>query len=218
MLARISIGVHPVPVELVDEGHDRGVAHPADLHELLRLGLDPLAAVDDHQRAVHGGEDPVGVLGEVLVAGGVQEVDLEGPVVELHDRRRDGDPPLLFDRHPVARRVPAGLPGLDGAGELDRPAEEEELFGQRRLSRVRVADDAEGPALLDLLLLPPVRLWDLLSELPPASPGGRSIESLYYFPFRYVLRPSPGLLSLRRPVCALKKTPTAFGLRGHDPA
>ena len=122
--------VHPVPVQLVDEGHDRGVAHPADLHELLGLGLDPLAAVDDHQRAVHGGEDPVGVLGEVLVAGGVQEVDLEFPVVELHDRRRDGDPPLLLDRHPVARRMPPRFPGLDGPGELDRPAEEEELFGQ----------------------------------------------------------------------------------------
>ncbi len=77
--------VHPVPVQLVDEGHDGGVPHPADLHELLGLGLDSLAAVDDHQRAVHGGEDPVGILGEVLVAGGVQEVDLECPVVELHD-------------------------------------------------------------------------------------------------------------------------------------
>ena len=183
MLARISIGVHPVPVQLVDEGHDRGVAHPADLHELLGLGLDPLAAVDDHQRAVHGGEDPVGVLGEVLVAGGVQEVDLEVPVVELHHRRRDGDPPLLLDRHPVARRVPPGLAGLDGAGELDRPAEEEELFGERRLSGVGVADDAEGPALLDLLLLPAVCFEYLRLHRLRHRRGGLSIENSCPFLF-----------------------------------
>ena len=49
---------------------------------------------------------------------------------------------------------------LTAPGELDRPAEEEELFGERRFSRVRVADDAEGPALIDFLLLAAVRFED----------------------------------------------------------
>jgi hypothetical protein len=44
--------------------------------------------------------------------------------------------------------MPAGLTGLDGPRELDRPPEEEELLGERRLSGVRMADDPEGPALV----------------------------------------------------------------------
>jgi hypothetical protein len=55
-------------VELVDEGHDRRVAQPADLHQLDRALLDALGAVDDHQRRVHGGQRAIGVLGEILVA------------------------------------------------------------------------------------------------------------------------------------------------------
>ncbi len=57
--------------------------------------------------------------------------------------------------------MPPRLPGLDGPGKLDRPSEEEEFFSQCRLSRVRMADDAEGPSLFDLLLLLPVRFGDL---------------------------------------------------------
>src|SRR5207249_2637022 len=36
--------------------------------------------------------------------------------------------------------------GGDGAGELEGAAVEEELFGERRLSRVGVGDDREGAA------------------------------------------------------------------------
>ena len=43
----------PVAVELVDEGHDRRVAQPADFHQLDRALLDAFRAVDDHQRRVH---------------------------------------------------------------------------------------------------------------------------------------------------------------------
>src|SRR3546814_10721906 len=42
-------------VELVDEGHDRRVAHAAHLHQLDRALLDALGHVDDHQRRVHRG-------------------------------------------------------------------------------------------------------------------------------------------------------------------
>jgi hypothetical protein len=37
--------------------------------------LDALAGVDDHDGGVDGGEHAVGVLGEVLVARGVEQVD-----------------------------------------------------------------------------------------------------------------------------------------------
>ena len=49
-------------IELVDEGHDRRVAEPANLHQLDRALLDALRAVDDHQRRVDRGEHAVGVL------------------------------------------------------------------------------------------------------------------------------------------------------------
>ena len=46
----------------------------------------------------------VGVLREVLVAGGVQDVDAEALVLELHHGGGDGDAPLLLDLHPVGGR------------------------------------------------------------------------------------------------------------------
>jgi hypothetical protein len=38
---------------------------------------------------------------------------------------------------------------FDGTGQVDRVAVEEELLGQRRLTRVRVGDDGEGAAAGD---------------------------------------------------------------------
>ena len=69
-----------VAVELVDEGHDRRVAQAAHLHELDGALLHALGAVDDHERGVHRGQGAVGVLGEVLVAGGVEQIDDAVPV------------------------------------------------------------------------------------------------------------------------------------------
>jgi hypothetical protein len=43
-------GLAAVAVQLVDEGDDGGVAHPADLHQLDGPFLHALGAVDDHQR------------------------------------------------------------------------------------------------------------------------------------------------------------------------
>src|SRR6266436_3346080 len=63
-----------IAVELVDEGHDRRVAQAADLHEFDGALLDALGAVDDHQCRVDGGQRAVGVLGEVLVTGRVEQV------------------------------------------------------------------------------------------------------------------------------------------------
>jgi hypothetical protein len=40
--------------------------------------------------------------------------------------------------------VARGAAGLDGAGEVDGAAVEQQLLGQRRLARVGVRDDGEG--------------------------------------------------------------------------
>ena len=80
-------------VHLVDEGQDRRVARPADLQQAARLRLDAVGRVDHHQRRVDRGQHAVGVLGEVLVAGRVEQVD---------DRSR-GTPSASRSRRPRCR-------------------------------------------------------------------------------------------------------------------
>ena len=92
-------------VHLVDEGQDRRVAGAADLQQAARLRLDAVGRVDHHQRGVDGGQHAVGVFGEVLVAGRVEQVDDAVAVFHLHHRRCDRDAALLLDLHPVGGRM-----------------------------------------------------------------------------------------------------------------
>ena len=131
-------GVLRFPVHLVDKGEDRDVPHRADLKELARLGLHALRAVDDHHGGVRRHQGAVGVLGEVLVARGVQDVDAEAAVLELHHGGGDGDAALLFNLHPVGDRGAGVFLALDHAGLGDRAAVEQEFFGQGRFARVGV--------------------------------------------------------------------------------
>ena len=78
-------GVLGLAVHFIDKGENRNVTHGADLEELARLRLDALAAVDDHDRRVRRHERAVGVLGEVLVARRVQNVDAVAVIAELHN-------------------------------------------------------------------------------------------------------------------------------------
>ena len=119
----------------------------AHLEQLEGLGLDALGRVEHHHRGVGGGEHPVGVLGEVAVTGGVEQVHDAVAVRELQHGRGDRDAALLLERHPVRRgRAPAAA-GLDRAGLAgERAAVEQELLGERGLARVGVADDGEGAA------------------------------------------------------------------------
>ena len=143
-------GIEAVPVQLVHKGHDGGVAHAADVHELAGLDLDTLGAIDDHEGRVHGREHPVGVFGKILMAGGVQEIDLVVLVIEFHHRRGHGDAALLLHGHPVGGGVPVGLAGFDGPGNLDGASVEQEFFGQSGLAGIGMADDPEGSASVHL--------------------------------------------------------------------
>src|SRR5205823_12309130 len=88
-------------VHLVDESEDRDAAAATDLEELAGLRLDALGAVDQHHRGVGGGERAVGVFREVLVAGGVEQVDAVAVVLELEDAGGDADSALPLELHPV---------------------------------------------------------------------------------------------------------------------
>ena len=131
-------------IHLVDEGDDRHVAQPAHLEELQGLRLDAARGVEDHHRAVDGGQRAIGVLAEILVARRVEQVEGEAGMLEAHHRRADRDAALLLDVHPVGTRAPAIATRLDLAGKLDRAAEQQELFGQRGLSGVGVGNDRES--------------------------------------------------------------------------
>ena len=137
-------------IHLVDEGDDRRRAQAADFKQLDRLLLDALGSVDDHDRGIDRGQNPVGILGEILVPGRVEQVDRVVRVVELHDRAGDRDAALLFDFHPVGRRVARALARLDGPRHLDRAPVEQQLLGQRGLARVGVGDDGERPPARDV--------------------------------------------------------------------
>ena len=137
------------PVALVHEGEDRHAPPAAHLEELARLRLDALARVDHHERGVHGREHAVGVLGEVLVAGGVEQVDRVAAVVELEHGRADGNAALRLELHPVRGGGALVLAVLDRAGQVDRVAVQQELLGQRRLARVGMGDDREGASAGD---------------------------------------------------------------------
>ena len=73
----------------------------ADVEELEGLRLQALGRVEQHHRGVDGGQHPVGVLGEVAVARGVQQVDHVVAVGELQHRRGDRDAALALHVHPV---------------------------------------------------------------------------------------------------------------------
>ena len=142
-------GVPGLPVHLVDEGEDGDVPHGAHLEQLAGLSLHALGCVNDHHRAVRRHQGAIGVLGEVLVAGGVQNVDAETLVLELHYRGGNRDAALLFDLHPVGGGSAGVLLALDLAGLSDGSAVEQELLRQGGLTGVRVRDDGKGASALD---------------------------------------------------------------------
>ena len=163
--------VHARAVALVDEGDDRHPAALADLEELPGALLDALPVVEQHDGAVRRHERPVGVLGEVLVAGGVQQVHLAAGVLELQDAGGHGDAALALQFHPVGGDVAVGAAGLDGAGQVDGAAVEQQLLRERGLAGVGMADDGKGATTGDLAVQ--VRRWGVSRQGTSSGSGGR---------------------------------------------
>ena len=62
------------------------MAQCANLEQLDGLGLNTLGGIDDHDGAVRRHQGTVGILTEVLVTRGVQNIDALTLIVELQDR------------------------------------------------------------------------------------------------------------------------------------
>ena len=146
-------GVAGLAVHLVDEGEDGDVAQGADLEQLNGLGLNALGGVDDHDGRVRRHQGAVGILREVLMARRVQDVDTLARIVELQHRGGHGNTALLLDVHPVRNGVLGALLALDGTCLVDGSTVQQQLFGQRGLAGVGVADDRKRPTALDFFTI-----------------------------------------------------------------
>jgi len=71
-------------------------------------------------------------------------------VLEVHHGAADRNPALLLEFEPVAGRVAGGLLGPNRTRLAQRSPKKQQLLGQGRLARVRMRDDREGAAPLDL--------------------------------------------------------------------
>jgi hypothetical protein len=140
-------------IQLVHEGEDRHAAAAADFEQFSSLCFDAFAGVDDHDDAIDSGEHAIGVLGKILMARGVEQVDEEAVVFELEDCGADGDAALTLQLHPVGGRRALLLAGGYGAGQLHRAAIEQELLSQRGLAGVWMRDDRKGATTGDFFFV-----------------------------------------------------------------
>ena len=73
-----------IAVHFVDEAEDGGIAQATHVHQLDGAVLHPLGAVYHHQRGIHRGQGAVGILGEILVSRGIEQVHCTPAIGELH--------------------------------------------------------------------------------------------------------------------------------------
>jgi len=137
------VGLGGRQVDLVEHRHDLVIVVERLIDIGERLRLDTLAGVDHQERALAGGERPVDLIGEVDMAGRVDQVEdvilaVVGAVIEPHRLRLDGDAALALDVHRVEHLLLAGhFAVAEPAGELDQPV------GQRRFAVIDMRDDGE---------------------------------------------------------------------------
>jgi hypothetical protein len=133
----------------IDLVHGRNQLQPCVDREVGvrdRLRLDSLCRIDDQQRPLAGGERPGDLVGEVDVAGSVDQVELVSAPVpsrvqDSHGLGLDRDATLPLELHRV-EHLASHLRGIDGVCEL------EDAVGQRRLAVVDVSDDREVANLI----------------------------------------------------------------------
>ncbi len=128
-------------VDLVDHRHHFQALFHGGVAVGHRLRFHALGRIDHQQRAFAGGQRAADFIGEVDVAGGVDEVQMVGlPVLgqirQRHRLRLDRDATLALDRVGV-EHLRFHLAGLQATTELD------DAVGQRGLAVVDMGDDGE---------------------------------------------------------------------------
>ena len=127
----------PLPVELVDEDQPgqaqvgRGLPHVRGLH------LDAFDRADHEDGQVGDAQGGGGLLGEVGVAGAVEQVDLVALPLDGRQRSRDRQAPLVL----LGLEVGDGGGVLDPAGAPDGPGAVQQGLGQGGLAGSAVPDE-----------------------------------------------------------------------------
>ncbi len=140
-LAAGLVRVRAGEVNLVDDGDGLQVVLQRQVHVGQRLRLHALGGIYHQQRALAGGQRAADLVGEVHMAGGVDEVEgvflpILGGIAHGNGLGFDGDAALALQLHGVHDLV-HHLPLLVDAGLL------QDAVGQGGLAVVDVRDDAE---------------------------------------------------------------------------
>jgi hypothetical protein len=140
-LAGDPVGLGGRQVDLVDHRDDGQVGLDGQVEVGQGLGLDPLGGVDQQHRPLAGGQGPRHLVGEVDVAGGVDQVEdvlaaVGGGVGQPDGLGLDGDAALALQVH-LVEVLGAHVPLAHRMGEVEQPV------GQGGLPVVDVGDDAE---------------------------------------------------------------------------
>ena len=143
------IGVSCLPVKLIDESENGNMPHHTDLKELNSLRLHTFCAVNHHDGTVRRHQGSVGVLGEILVSGCVQNIDTLSVIIELQYGRSDGNSSFLLNLHPIGNGVFGRLSSFYRSRQIDCSAIKQELLRQGRLSRVRMRNNRKGSPLFN---------------------------------------------------------------------
>ena len=136
-----AFGLRGRQIDLVEDGNDLVIVVDRLIDIGERLGLDPLARIDDEKRTLAGGERARHLIGEIDMARRVDEVEhiflaRFRRVVEAHGIGLDGDAALALEVHRIEDLVDH-LPFGDGPAQLDQPV------GQRRFAVIDMGDDGE---------------------------------------------------------------------------
>ena len=112
-------------VDLVEDRHDLVVRVDGLIDIGQRLCLDALGRIDHQERAFDRLHRAGDLIGEIDVAGRVDQVEdiglaILGGVFDADGVGLDGDAPLALDIHAVEELL-LHIPGGHGAGELDQP-------------------------------------------------------------------------------------------------
>ena len=143
-LVQLQLGLGHVArrqVDLVDHRDDLEVVVDGEVGVGHRLRLDALRGVDEQHGALAGGEAARDLVGEVHVAGGVDQVELVGLAVVRRVGDADGLALIVMPRSRSRSILSSTWSFMSRDG--DRPRGFEDAVGQRGLAVVDVRDDAE---------------------------------------------------------------------------